>query len=170
MSPVAAMRTLWRSVVPMLLMETEVFSLKSRPASSRRKAKRRLTLSLAGLGWSDETEVESLAETPLPARPTLAERAAAKAAEVTVLTGPMPEAESVELPINVEEVADTPAVSVGLSLETFHTLCVKAGKSTVAIAKAIDCVPADVGRRVKAMSPVELAVLADELDIPWRQP
>ena len=52
------------------------------------KAKRRLTLSLAGLGWSDETEVESLAETPLPARQTLAERAAAKAAEVVTVREP----------------------------------------------------------------------------------
>jgi hypothetical protein len=109
-------------------------------------------------------EVEVPAVEPV-ARPSLAERAAAKAAEVArvdedavILTAAMPEEESAELP----------AVSVGLSLETFHTLCVKAGKSTVAIAKVIDCVPADVGRRVKAMSPDELAVLADELEIPWR--
>lgn len=53
------------------------------------KAKRRLTLSLAGLGWSDETEVESLAEVPpATARPTLAERAAARAADVLVIAEP----------------------------------------------------------------------------------
>jgi len=75
-----------------------------------------------------------------------------------VLSEPMPEEVSEELP----------AVSVGLSLETFHTLCVKHGKSTVAIAKAIECVPGDVGHRVKAMTPVELGVLADELGIDWR--
>lgn len=54
------------------------------------KAKRRLTLSLAGLGWSDETEIETIPgaqRTDVDAdgvikTPTLAERAAVKAAEV----------------------------------------------------------------------------------------
>ena len=55
------------------------------------KAKRRLTLSLAGLGWSDETEVDTIpgAQRPMSIRdgeirkpPTLAERVAARAAEV----------------------------------------------------------------------------------------
>ncbi len=55
------------------------------------KAKRRLTLSLAGLGWSDESEVDSIpgaARTDVDSNgvikptPSLAERAAAKAAEV----------------------------------------------------------------------------------------
>ena len=54
------------------------------------KAKRRLTLSLAGLGWTDESEVDSIpgaARTDVDAdgvihNPTLAERAAKRAAEV----------------------------------------------------------------------------------------
>lgn len=56
------------------------------------KAKRRLTLSLAGLGWSDETEVDTIPgaqrtdvdpETgEIRKPPTLAERVAARAAEV----------------------------------------------------------------------------------------
>lgn len=91
---------------------------------------------------------------------TLAERA--KAAEVRVLE-PMPEAESAPLPLE-----DEPAVSVGLSVETLKDLCVRNGKSTVAIAKAIGCEPDQVGARVKAMSPVERGVLADELGIEWR--
>jgi hypothetical protein len=62
-----------------------------------------------------------------------------------------------------------PPISVGLSVETFRDLCVKAGKSTVAIAKAIETTPDKVGGRVKAMSPVERGVLADELGIEWRQ-
>ncbi len=109
---------------------------------------------------------------------TLAERAAAKAAEPSrqevvdhmtneqvgmVMTGREPEPEEIE-----GEAIGAPAVSVGLSVETFKDLCVKAGKSTVAIAKAIECTADQVGARVKAMSPVERAVLADELGIDWR--
>ena len=49
------------------------------------KAKRRLTLSLAGLGWTDETEVDSIPGASIPEPPaalTLAERAAQRAAEL----------------------------------------------------------------------------------------
>jgi len=57
------------------------------------KAKRRLTLSLAGLGMSDETEVDSIpgaerVETP---RLTLAERAAEKRAEIETPAEPVSE-------------------------------------------------------------------------------
>jgi hypothetical protein len=45
------------------------------------KAKRRLTLSLAGLGWTDETEIESIPGAE-PERPSLAERIAARVAEI----------------------------------------------------------------------------------------
>jgi Recombination directionality factor-like len=62
----------------------------------------------------------------------------------------------------------TPTVSAGLSLEAFRELCFKGGKSTVAIAKAIECVPGDVGKRVLAMTHVERGVLADELKLEWR--
>ena len=67
------------------------------------KAKRRLTLSLAGLGWSDESEIDTIpgaARTDVDADgvihvPTLAERAAKRAAEVQTPT-PAPEPETVE--------------------------------------------------------------------------
>jgi hypothetical protein len=54
------------------------------------KAKRRLTLSLAGLGWPDESEVVDIPSAQ-PAGPhlSLAERAAEKAAAVTLLAEPM---------------------------------------------------------------------------------
>jgi hypothetical protein len=51
------------------------------------KAKRRLTLSLAGLGMTDETEVDSIPGAVIPEPPavlSLAEKAAAKAAEAKV--------------------------------------------------------------------------------------
>jgi hypothetical protein len=73
--------------------------------------------------------------------------------------------------MNREELAEaieSPAVSVGLSVETLKDLCVKAGKSTVAIAKVLEVAPDLAGARVKAMSPVERGVLADELGIEWR--
>lgn len=50
------------------------------------KAKRRLTLSLAGLGWTDETEVDSIpgaVRPEPPVRVSLAERAAERAANLT---------------------------------------------------------------------------------------
>lgn len=46
------------------------------------KAKRRLTLSLAGLGWTDESELDTIPQRQLEPRPSLAERASARAAEV----------------------------------------------------------------------------------------
>ena len=107
------------------------------------------------------------------ARPTLAERAAARAAEIIApesvgtYSATMPEAMEVLAMIG-DEPEPTPAVSVGLSVETFRDLCVHNAKSTVKIAKAIGCEPGDVGERVKAMSPVERGVLADELGIDWR--
>jgi hypothetical protein len=109
-------------------------------------------------------------------KPTLAERAAAKAAEVTTVrieeqpyqvfqaTNAYPP----EQPIPDANEDATPTVSVGLSVETLKDLCVKNAKSTVKIAKAIGCEPDQVGARVKSMSPVERGVLADELGIDWR--
>ena len=73
--------------------------------------------------------------------------------------------------LNVEEVAEgAPAVYVGLSVETLKDLCVRNGKSTVAISRVIGCDVDQVGVRVKAMSPIERGVLADELGIEWRTP
>ena len=130
-------------------------------------------------------DVELPAEPPV--RVTLAERAAAKATEIaqaprvelldreddgfTALMTAAPPILVTDRPdgiLNVEEVAEgAPAVYVGLSVETLKDLCVKAGKSTVAIAKVIECGPDQVGVRVKAMSPVERGVLATELGIEW---
>jgi len=150
------------------------------------KAKRRLTLSLAGLGWPDESEVVDIPSAQ-PAGPhlSLAERAAEKAAAVQAVERveaviiDLPAAEPIpdevrELYVNADEIAaGAPAVlraevSAGLSVESFKDLCVKAAKSSVAIAKAIECTVDQVGPRVKAMTPVERGVLADELNIDWR--
>lgn len=94
--------------------------------------------------------VEALAKTPEEAAEAVAVKRAAR----------------VETPIT-GEVEETP-VTAGLSVEAFRELCVQAGKMTQAIANAIECVPADVKKRVEAMSPVERGVLADELGIDWR--
>ena len=118
-------------------------------------------------------DAEPAYEPPAP-KPTLAERAAVRAAEI-VLPAPEPiPAEVRETYVNADELAGgaqpilRAEVSAGLSVESFKDLCVKSGKSTVAIAKAIECTADQVGARVKAMSPVERGVLADELDIDWR--
>ena len=126
--------------------------------------------------WDVEAQPEP------PARPSLAERAAAKATEIAEaprveedgFTALMTAAPPILVTdrhdgiLNAEEVAEgAPAVYVGLSVETLKDLCVKAGKSTVAIAQAIGCDVGDVGIRVKAMSPVERGVLATELGIDW---
>lgn len=107
-----------------------------------------------------------------PARVTLAERAAAKAAEVKVLSR---EPDGFEATISasdaeLDSLMDSmePAVSVGLSLDTFKELCVKGGVLSTRIAAAIGCEVGDMGARVKAMTPVEMGVLADELELEWR--
>ena len=67
------------------------------------KAKRRLTLSLAGLGWSDETEVDSIpgAERVDQDKPlTLAEKAAARAA---IVVDPTPQEAASEAPVEAHE-------------------------------------------------------------------
>ena len=123
----------------------------------------------------DRWDVDLPAAEPEP-KLTLAERAKAAGAG----KGPTTVQEAMEVmaltdapyeDMNREELAEaieSPAVSVGLSVETLKDLCVKAGKSTVAIAKVLEVAPDLVGARVKAMSPVERGVLADELGIEWR--
>jgi hypothetical protein len=118
------------------------------------------------------------AERPVEApRPSTRERITAKAAEVKVID--LPAAEPIpdevrEVYVNADELAGgAPAVlrsevTAGLSVESFKDLCVKAAKSSVAIAKVIECTVDQVGPRVKAMTPVERGVLADELNIDWR--
>ena len=117
--------------------------------------------------WDTELPVEP----PAP-RPTLAEVAAQKAAQVKVIDVPEPEPITghPDVIVNPEEVAEgAPVIADGLPVERFRELCVLAGKSTVAIAKAIETTPDKVGARVKAMSDIERGVLADELGIEWRQ-
>ena len=141
--------------------------------------------------WDVEVPVE-----PVAPRPTLAERAAEKAAAVQAVE--RVEAKVIDIPepppipvdtgiVNAEEVAEgahalyvdregkvhdpvegAPVMSDGLSVDAFKELCIKGGKSTVAIAKAIETTPDKVGVRVKAMSDTERGVLADELNIDWR--
>lgn len=76
------------------------------------KAKRRLTLSLAGLGWPDETEIASIPDAipanvdpetgeirkPLSLAERVAERTAVIEAPVAILAEPMTEAESGDKP------------------------------------------------------------------------
>jgi hypothetical protein len=116
-------------------------------------------------------------EPPAP-RPTLAEVAAAKAANVAAVERAVvidiPEPEPITGHpagiVNPEEVAEgAPVVAVGLSVDRFRELCMRAGKSTVAIGKVIETTADKVGARVKAMTDVERGVLADELGIEWRQ-
>lgn len=91
------------------------------------KAKRRLSLSLAGLGFADEAEVEGLGEDPPETpRKTLAEKAAAKAAEVTLLAEPMTVTESAA----VEPVGISPALP--WTRERLHDAATKAGLAKAA--------------------------------------
>ena len=139
------------------------------------KAKRRLTLSLAGLGWSDETEVESLAEPP-SSRPTLAERAAARAAEIAGpdvaqmgadrTAGEFSEAEITEVGRSV--------YAAGLSAQSLATLAREAGRTKGQLAVAIGALgkpvpaPTDVTAVVTAMTDEERGRLATELNLDWR--
>lgn len=113
---------------------------------------------LAGMGRGmparPATPAEARAKTPQEAAEAVAVKRAARVEEEAPITGEF-------------TVVETPT-DTGLSVEAFKELCVKGGKSTVAIAKAIECGPDMVGARVKAMSHVERGVLADELGIEWR--
>ena len=110
------------------------------------------------------TPAEALSKTPQEAAEAVTIKRAARAEAEAHATDDYPDPEP---PMN-EPPDSSPTVSIGLSIDTFRELCVKAGKMTQAIAGAIDCVPADVKKRVEAMSPVERGVLADELGIEWR--
>jgi hypothetical protein len=119
-------------------------------------------------------DTEAPYEPPAP-KATLAEKAAARAAEVEVIDLPEPPPLQVtdrdDGILNVEEVNEgaAPVYAEGLSVEAFRDLCVKAAKSSVAIAKVIETTPDKVGARVKAMADVERGILADELGIEWRK-
>ncbi len=93
-------------------------------------------------------------------------------ADLATMGSAMPPRQAPASPPPAETVPDeiegeSREVPTGLSVEAFKDLCIKAGKSTVAIAKVIECGPDLVGARVKAMSPVERGVLATELGLAW---
>lgn len=139
-----------------------------------------------GIG-TDIYTADEMAQTERPApaapvvQPSARERIAQRAAAIVAPPDPEPEPDE---PAAADEIAGeaievapetplaehdgTPTVTVGLSVEAFREICVQAGKITQALANAIECVPADVKKRVEAMSPVERGVLADELGIQWR--
>jgi len=75
------------------------------------KAKRRLSLSLAGLGFADEAEVEGLGEEPPAPKVTLAERVAAKAAEITAPAAADGAAEGTPGPVTVDPATPAEALA-----------------------------------------------------------
>lgn len=92
------------------------------------KAKRRLTLSLAGLGWTDESEVDTIpgaARTDVDAdgvvhTPTLAERVAARAAEIQKVPDVI-EGEATEFtPAEVEQIAEAMDAVPTMSRDEFN--------------------------------------------------
>jgi phage recombination protein Bet len=116
---------------------------------------------------ADEMAQAARSEPPAAAVQTNArERIAQRAAAISA-PAPDPEPEPLA-PEPDDEIVGEATEIPGLSVAAFKDLCVKAGKSTVAIAKVIECVPGDVASRVLGMSPVERGVLADELGIEWR--
>jgi hypothetical protein len=156
------------------------------------KAKRRLTLSLVGLGFPTEEEVEDIppAEEP-PARKTLAERVAERAAALDPASDPSPdtttdaaevegtfvEAPAEEPPLPTEpqaQAAPATTPASGLSAAALGALAVQAGKTKGEIAVAIGSLgkpvpaPTDVTAVVKAMTDAERGQLADALNLDWR--
>lgn len=107
------------------------------------KAKRRLTLSLAGLGWPDETEVETIPGAVRVAAPTLAERVEARRAELAPPVEPEPAPE----PLSDEEVAAVDAAYVDVTAPEppaepamargmFNRRAVQAGLAKLAVEEA----------------------------------
>ena len=123
---------------------------------------------------AEEMDQARVIEDAPPPRPSLAELAAQKAANVKavehveLLAAPMDPEVSARY-VNAEEVAEgAVAIERGLTRDELKDRCVKAGKSSAAIAKVIGCNVDQVGARVSAMTDVERGVLADELGIEWR--
>lgn len=138
------------------------------------KAKRRLTLSLIGLGFPTEEEVEDIHQPePEAPRPKLAEIVRQKAAEVASVAPEPSEAATEDISeIVVEWPEPTPGrhPRTGLTAAEFATLAREQFKGRAVIAKTIGCKTDEVHERVEAMSDVERGVLADELEVPWREP
>jgi phage recombination protein Bet len=120
---------------------------------------------------ADEMAQAARSEPATPsAQPSARDRIAQRAAAI-VAPAPDPEPEPpAPEPDAADEIVGEATEVPGLSVAAFKDLCVKAGKSTVAIAKVLECVPGDVASRVLGMSPVERGVLADELGIEWSSP
>jgi hypothetical protein len=106
--------------------------------------------------WDTDVPVEAP-----PPRPTLADLAAQKAANLKAV-------ELLAEPMTVEASAEAEVIPAGLSVDELKDRCVKAGKSSAAISKVIGCAVDEVGARVKHMTDTERGVLADELGIEWR--
>jgi hypothetical protein len=189
------------------------------------KAKRRLTLSLVGLGFMDESEVEGLGEPVVvdhttgeivqQPKPTLLEAVRQQTETLTAATPTVVEIMMTEAPAimaepmtvdasahvpSVEpedepddvgisegalvpipddaaellaEVAHAPAPSSeppALTLQALADLARVAGAGKLKFAVALECVPADVGKRIEAMTDLqryELAVTMGLLSQPW---
>ena len=125
-------------------------------------------------------DVETPTEPPAP-RPSLAERAAAKAAEVPAFTATMQTAaeplelvtmtaEASEKYVNPEEIAEgaRPVLRDGMAARDLIALATKAGVTKVKLAAAIGCEVAAIVDRLGGMTDVERGVLADELNLDWR--
>ncbi len=150
------------------------------------KAKRRLTLSLAGLGLLDESEVASI---PTAVRsdvdpdtgeirkpPTLAEKVAAKAAAIEAVERTEAAPVVRVLPseyVNPEEIAEgAPAIlRTGLTAQVLAKLARDAGKTKGQLAMAIGAIghevpaPQDVSDVVTAMTDEDRGRLATELNL-----
>jgi hypothetical protein len=112
------------------------------------KAKRRLTLSLAGLGWSDETEVVDIPGATVEPPVSLAERVEQRAATVGSFSGVEPidvlaQTAAPDVTETALEPTETPATSEpdavpGLTLEAFATAIVGYKRDEVrAVAKSM---------------------------------
>jgi hypothetical protein len=196
------------------------------------KAKRRLTLSLVGLGFLDESEVEGIGEpvvvdhttgeiiaasrpaslleavqqqtatmtsapavtftpvegiseaayvAPSPLRVPdhlPAEQSATAADEpLAIVLEPMtpeasaaiePEEEETEEELIAEIVVAAPPA--GLTITELADLARIAGKGKLAFASALECVPADVGKRIEAMTDLERHTLAYDMGMLGAQP
>ena len=168
------------------------------------KAKRRLTLSLCGLGFLDESEVEGLGDrvdvnlktgeiTDTP-KPTLLETVQRQAVilssepseetiEASFMAEPMTEEASAavvsdEEALHLPEYDDVPvpptpartdeappAEPKGLSVKELSDLSRAAGLNKQQFAKALDVLPADVGKTIELMTDGQRHDLAEDLGL-----
>jgi len=187
------------------------------------KAKRRLTLSLVGLGFLDESEVEGIGEpvvvdhttgeiiaasrpaslleavqqqtatmvggiseaayvAPSPLRvpdQLPAEQSATAADEpLAIVLEPMTPEASAAIETEEEEETEEELIAeivvaappAGLTITELADLARIAGKGKLAFASALECVPADVGKRIEAMTDLERHTLAYDMGMLGAQP